>query len=182
MTVATSALKDLRIDIIFGFLVFLWSSSLVFMYDDGVEEGGAVDDVEVLRQEEEEFDLISAEDHALEPYAENEMTVVDELGEGEEFEDGLADISIGTLVTAGAPLVVLACIFWGTGMVESSSSLFEALIRAPFQLALLGIGSQSRVAVAGYVLFMFYLAAQEISARTMYTFDGQFYVALGSLV
>eukprot|EP00529_Nitzschia_sp_RCC80_P006752 CAMPEP_0113461282 /NCGR_PEP_ID=MMETSP0014_2-20120614/11455_1 /TAXON_ID=2857 /ORGANISM="Nitzschia sp." /LENGTH=1479 /DNA_ID=CAMNT_0000353027 /DNA_START=174 /DNA_END=4613 /DNA_ORIENTATION=- /assembly_acc=CAM_ASM_000159 len=146
-------------------------------------EGQVVDDFEVLRQEgEEEFDLISAEDHALEPYAENEMTVVDELGEGEEFEDGLADISIGTLVTAGAPLVVLACIFWGTGMVESSSSLFEALIRAPFQLALLGIGSQSRVAVAGYVLFMFYLAAQEISARTMYTFDGQFYVALGSLV
>ena len=147
-------------------------------------EGQAVDD-EVLRQEEEqqeEFGFISTEAHTLEPYTENELTVVEELAVEEVPKDGLADISIVTLAIAGSPLLVLAFIFWWTGMVEMSSSLLEALIRAPFQLALLGIGSQYPIAVAGFILTMFYLAAQEISARTMYTFDGQFYVALGALV
>ena len=148
-------------------------------------EGQSGDDVETLRRDEdqeEEFGFISTEDHTLEPYTENEMTIVGELFEEEEPKDGLADISIGTLVAAGFPLVVLAINFWVMGMVEVSSSLLEALIRAPFQLALLGVGSQYPIAVVGCILTMFYLAAQEISARTMYTFDGQFYVAMGALV
>jgi len=122
----------------------------------------------------------------------NEDPTVDSSDTDSELREhgSLTVISAGNLLVLALPLVCLASIYSRLGLFDVSNSILEGCFRSLVQLHILGgllspifkWGAKHPLLVASYASFMIVMASYEVSSRTKYTHEDQFYVIAQSLV
>ena len=105
-------------------------------------------------------------------------------------ERGPIHVSTWSLFLTTLPLVMIAaiCGMWMDSLQSLATSILTSCLRTFLQLSLLGIVlrpifvASNKFFVFGHAMFMILLASYESSARTKYTYEGQFYGILGSMM
>ena len=102
----------------------------------------------------------------------------------------IIELSNAQLAIVLLPLICLAGCFWWLDLISVSTSILSGSFRAFLQLSFLGaflvpvfkLGVDRPLVVLIYSLSMVALAANEATSRTKYTYDGQFYHILATLL